>query len=142
MDLSRRELNRFWPLLLAATQVAAAEDTVLPSKVYAFASLPVKVNSKTKAESRQVFSGTTHEGTHIDLHITTMPPGEMPHPAHRHAHEEMMLIQQGSLEVTINGEKSIAGAGSVIYIHSNDEHGLKGTGDTPAQYFVLAIGAA
>ncbi len=142
VDLSRRELNRFWPFLLAATQVAAAENTVLPSKCYSFANLPVKVNPKTKAESRQVFSGTTHDGTHIDLHITTMPPGQMPHPAHRHPHEEMMLIQQGSLEVTINGEQTTVGPGSVIYIHSNDEHGLKGAGDTPAQYFVLAIGAA
>jgi len=28
----------------------------------------------------------------------------------------------------------------VIYIHSNEEHSLKCTGDTAAQYFVLALG--
>ncbi|HEX4165795.1 MAG TPA: cupin domain-containing protein [Bryobacteraceae bacterium] len=140
MDLSRRDLNFLWSLL-AVTGTAKESDAVLPSNCYSFANLPVKINPQTKAESRQVFKGTTHDGTPIDLHVTTMPPGQMPHPPHHHVHEEMMLIQRGSLEVTINGETSVVGPGSVIYVHSNDEHGLKCTGDVTAQYFVLAIGA-
>ena len=139
MDLSRRELNIFWPLLAAAGSAAAADDS-LPSRCYAFENLPVKKNPKTGAESRQVFNGVTHEGVPIDLHITTMPPGQMPHPPHHHVHEEMMLVQQGKLQATIAGKTSVVGPGSVIYVHSNEEHGLKSAGETAAQYFVLAIG--
>ncbi len=139
MDFSRRELSLLLPLL-AGRASAGAGEAPLPSECYPFASLPVKTNPKTGAESRQVLHGTTHDGFPIDLHITTMPPGQMPHPAHHHVHEEMMLIQQGQLEVTISGKTSVLGPGSVIYIHSNEEHGLKSTGDVAAQYFVLALG--
>ena len=139
MDLSRRDLTALLPLLLAARD-ADAGITPLPSDVYTFDSLPVKVNPKTHAESRQVFTGVTHDGYPIDLHITTMPSGQSPHPHHHHVHEEMMMIQKGQLEVTISGKTTVAGPGSVIYVRSNDEHGLKAVGDTTAQYFVLAIG--
>lgn len=139
MDLSRRDLSALLPLL-AACSAHAAEDSVLGSATYAFESLSVHTNPKNNAQSRQVFSGTTHDGFLIDLHITTMPPGEMPHPPHHHLHEEMMLVQQGQLEVIIAGKKTVVGPGSVIYVHSNEEHGLKSAGDVAAQYFVLALG--
>jgi quercetin dioxygenase-like cupin family protein len=140
MDFSRREVNVLFSLLTGLGQARSADGPVLPSHCYNFPDLTVSTNAKTGAKSREVFHGTTHDGFPVDLHITTMPPGEMPHPAHRHPHEEMMLIQQGSLEVTIEGKKTVVGPGSVIYIHSNDEHGLKCTGNVPAQYFVLALG--
>jgi len=139
MNFSRREWQFLMPLL-AAGSAAAASDTDLPSNCYKFEELPVTTNPKTHAESRQVFHGTIHTGALIDMHITTMPPGQMPHAAHHHVHEEMMLVQKGSLEVTISGRTRVVGPGSVIYIHSNEEHGLKCTGDVAAQYFVLALG--
>ncbi len=140
MDVSRRDWSLMLPLLLAS-QAAGESGTVLSSECYSFSSLPVKVNPHNKAESRQVFKGTTHDGTPIDLHITTMPPGQMPHPPHRHVHEEVMMVQQGTLTVTIEDKSSTVGPGSVIYVRSKDLHGLKSTGETAAQYFVLAIGA-
>ena len=51
-----------------------------------------------------------------------------------------MMLQQGKLEVTISGQTSVVGPGSVIYVHSNEEHGLKSVGEVAAQYFVLAVG--
>lgn len=138
MNYSRRDLSLLLPALLAAA--VDAQESVLPSKVYPFDSLPVKTNLDSRMESRQVFSGATHSGYHLDLHISTLPPGQMPHPPHHHVHEEMMLIQEGTLEATISGRSTTAGPGSVIYIHSNEEHGLKNTGDVAAQYFVLAMG--
>jgi quercetin dioxygenase-like cupin family protein len=133
MVYSRRELSLLLPALMAGG------NNVLPSKVYEFDKLPVKTNPKTHAQSRQVFHGTTHTGCPLDLHITTLPPGQMPHAAHSHEHEEMMFIKEGTLQATINGHNYTAGPGSVIYVASNEMHGLKNVGDTPAQYFVLAI---
>ena len=141
MEASRRELGLLLPALLAA-QAAAAEKngTVLPSKCYSFESLPVKRNAQTGNETRQVFTGTTHEGFPIDLHITTLQPGQMPHPEHAHVHEELMMIQTGTLEFTIMGNATKIDPGSVAYVKSNERHSLKNVGDTPATYFVLAIG--
>jgi quercetin dioxygenase-like cupin family protein len=82
----------------------------------------------------------THEGVHIDMHITTLMPGQMPHPAHHHEWEEMTMLQTGTLEVTILDKKTRVGPGSVVYVNSNEEHSWKNVGDVPAQYFVLAIG--
>ena len=141
MEASRRELNLLLPLLLAA-QAGAAETsgTVLPSKCYPFESLPVKRNAQNGNETRQVFTGTTHEGFPVDLHVTTLQPGQMPHPPHTHVHEEMIMIQKGTLEVTITDHVTKIGPGSVAYVLSREKHGWKNVGETPATYFVLAIG--
>jgi mannose-6-phosphate isomerase-like protein (cupin superfamily) len=64
----------------------------------------------------------------------------MPHPPHHHRHEEMMLIKEGTLEVTVSGKSTKIGPGSVTYINSNEEHQLKNVGDATAQYFVIEIG--
>jgi quercetin dioxygenase-like cupin family protein len=141
METSRRELSLLLPAFFAA-QVAAAEKsgTVLPSKCYPFGSLPVKRNAQNGNETRQVFTGLTHENFPVDLHITTLQPGQMPHPAHNHVHEEMIMIQTGTLEVTISDRATTIGPGSVAYVMSNEKHAWKNVGDTPSTYFVLAIG--
>lgn len=138
MNCSRRNLALLFPGLLVAAQ-ADARDTVLPSRFYPFASLPVQTNSKNHNQTRQVLNGLTHSGSHIDLHMTTLQPGEMPHPAHSHIWEEMFLVQKGTLEITIAGHSSKLGPGSIAYVASEDRHGVKNPGDTPAQYFVLAF---
>ena len=143
MDLTRRQLHALWPLLIAECAASTAADgagAALPSRCYSFENLPVRVDHTNHAEYRQVFTGVTNDGCPIDLHITTMPPGQRPHPPHHHVHEEMMLVQKGQLEATIAGKSSTVGPGSVIYIASNEEHGLRNPGNEPAQYFVLAIG--
>lgn len=51
----------------------------------------------------------------------------------------MFLVQKGTLEITIAGHSSKLGPGSIAYVASEDRHGVKNPGDTPAQYFVLAF---
>ena len=141
MDCSRRDLTALLPALatFAAGRAQAAPQT-LPSKCYEFGSLPEKVNPDTHNETRNVFDGLTHDGVHIDIHITTLMPGQMPHPEHHHEWEEMVMLQTGTLEVTILGKSCRLGPGSVVYVYSNEQHGWKNVGDVPAQYFVFAIG--
>jgi quercetin dioxygenase-like cupin family protein len=141
MNYTRRELSLLLPALLAAAQTDGQQTKqVLQSACYPFDKLPVKTNEKTHNESRQVFDGMTHEGYPIELHITTLAAGQAPHPPHHHVHEEMIFLQTGTLEVMIKGNTSRIGPGSVAYVNSNEEHGWKNVGDTPSQYFVLAIG--
>ena len=136
MSCSRRDFGLFLPLLTAAA--AEAKDEVLPSRTLKFEDMPVKQNGVNA--SRQILNGATHSGYHFDIHMTELAPGEAPHPPHRHVHEEMIMIHQGTLEVTINDKSATLGPGSVAYLASNDHHGWKNVGQDRAQYFVLALG--
>ena len=136
MKMSRRDLGLLAPAMLATA--AKAEKTPMPGHAWPFEDLPVKVNGENK--SRNVFDGVTHSGFAIDMHITELAPGKAPHPPHHHEHEEMIMIQEGTVEVTIDGKLTRLGPGGLAYVASNQEHGWRNAGTTRANYFVLAMG--
>ena len=140
MSDSRRKWFSQLPALAAAVAASAyaKPDASLPSKTYRFEDLSVHPNGGNA--SRPVLQGETHNGSFIELHETDLAPGGMPHPPHHHVHEEMFLIREGTLEVTIAGTTSRLGPGSVAYVASNDEHGVRNPGPAHAQYYVLALG--
>jgi len=137
MNFSRRDFGFLLPAL-ATAGVANGQTPTLPSKTYAFDDLPIRNNGENK--TRAVLDGNTHGGFPVDLHITELAPGLAPHPPHRHVHEEMIMIREGTLEVTIAGKSATLGPGSVAYVASNEEHGWRNVGTARAQYFVLALG--
>ena len=137
MNYSRRDFGLLLSTL-AAAGVANAETPALASKTYPFDDLPVRVNGQNK--TRAVLDGKTHGGFPVEMHITELGPGLPPHPPHHHVHEEMIMIREGTLEVTIAGVSKKLGPGSVAYVASNEEHGWRNVGTTRAQYFVLALG--
>jgi quercetin dioxygenase-like cupin family protein len=138
MTYSRRDLTRLLPALAAAQ--AAGQTETLPSRTYRFEDLAVRTSGKNR--SRAVIQGTTHTGFAFDMHMTELAPGEAPHPPHHHVHEEMVMIKDGSLEVTISGKITKLGPGSTAYVASNEEHGWRNIGTTPALYFVIAFRGA
>jgi len=75
------------------------------------------------------------------VHLTELAPGQEPHPPYKHAHEEMVLLERGILDVTIDGRTSRLTPGSVAYVASNHEHGWKNPGASPSEYFVIALGS-
>ena len=110
----------------------------MPSAHYSFDELPMQMLDH--AEIRRVLKGKLVTGEALEIHETTLPAGTAPHPPHHHVHSEMWLIRQGLVELTVNGASYRLGPGSVGFVHSNDEHGIKNVGDTAATYFVVAIG--
>jgi quercetin dioxygenase-like cupin family protein len=135
--INRREMCSVLPFLALATSWAANDQT-LSSTVFPFDEL-----QKKEADghiTRPVVNGKISTGEHVEVHETTLSPGVMPHAAHRHAHSEFWLIREGTVELTINGKTHRLGPGGVGLATGNDLHGIKNVGDTPAQYFVVAIG--
>jgi quercetin dioxygenase-like cupin family protein len=136
MNLSRRDLAL---TLAALTQVSGFSETLpkLGSQIHPYDKLPVRHNGAN--EGRTAMHGTLHQGFEIEVHLTNLAPGGMPHAAHRHEHEEIMLLKTGQLDVTINGETTRVGPGSVVLMGSNDMHGLKNPGPDRAEYFIVEL---
>ncbi len=137
MDLSRRSLCLLLPAL-AAVRAGAGGKGPLPTTIKRFEDL--KVNASDWNSYRPILEGTTHEDFPIEAHQTELTAGSMPHAAHRHRHEEMFLIRQGTVEVTVNGKGTRLGPGGAAYIASHELHGIKNVGSTAARYFVIALG--
>ncbi len=86
---------------------------------------------------RSFFTMRTPTLEQLEVHETTLNPGKMPHPPHKHPNEEMLVIRQGTLEALVKGEWKRVGPGSVIFNASNQLHGLRNVGSEPAVYTVI-----
>jgi mannose-6-phosphate isomerase-like protein (cupin superfamily) len=145
--MTRRDLSFMLPAVglmsaaFAPSQTSSSEQSLTgQSGVYSFDNLPVK-RSAGGAATRPVLHGKLPTGEVVELHETTLMPGQMPHPAHKHVHTEFMLIREGTLEFILDGKSEQLGPGGVAYAASGEMHGLKNVGTVPANYFVIAIGA-
>lgn len=138
MDLTRRRLCLLLPALCSSSAWASGQGT-LPSSALRFEDLPVRKNKENSF--RRILEGTTHTGDRLEVHETTLAPGNAPHPPHRHLDEELFLIQEGLVEVTIAGKNSRLGPGSAAFVSSNEEHAIRNVGPVPAQYFVVKVGS-
>ena len=111
MNFSRRDLALLLPAL-----AAAQTPQTLQAKTYSFSDLPERTSASGTTKSRAVFNGSTSRGQRITAHFSELAPGQAPHPPERQKHEEIILLREGTLEVTLNGVTSTIGPGAVIFV--------------------------
>jgi quercetin dioxygenase-like cupin family protein len=115
--------------------VAVNGKPVIGESVYDWNTMEVKKTAV--GESRTVLRGPTATLDELEMHVTTLNPGEASHPPHKHPNEELIIVDQGTVEALINGEWKRVGQGSVIFNASDVMHGLRNVGATQAQYHVI-----
>lgn len=136
-SLSRRDLRLLLPAVAAAARAHAAPAAPLPSKVYHHEAIPYEGDAQKKG--RRFFDGATHAGFEVEVHETILGAGTATHAPHRHVHEEIVIVVEGTVEAWLEGKTEIAQAGSVFYFGSDQMHSARNAGTTPCRYYVLEL---
>jgi quercetin dioxygenase-like cupin family protein len=128
------------PAAPPADTTPAAAPAVMGSKVFDWNAMVDKPNKTGSV--RTVCSTPTATLENLEIHISTLNPGLMPHPPHKHPNEELIILRQGTVETLSNGEWIRVGPGSVIFNGSNQVHGFRNVGTEPAIYHVVNVKTA
>ena len=127
-------------ILTTATVIAFAQSATKPamhSSIFNWKDL--KAETTKTGERREVFDSTTATLAQLEMHITTLNPGESPHPAHHHPEEELMIVKEGTIEEVLNGVTNRVEAGGIIFAASEEMHGMRNIGTNRATYYVVKI---
>ena len=123
----------------AATPPAAAPPAAsgapLASKVFDWASLQaVPIPNGVR---RQVLDGPTATVDLLHVHVTTLAVGKASGEAVRHLQEEVLIIKDGEVEVSLDGTTQKAGPGSILFFAAGAVTRLRNVGQAPATYYVV-----
>jgi quercetin dioxygenase-like cupin family protein len=118
-----------------AVAALTAEKAVMHSTVFDWTDGDSKPNAWGAV--RQVVKSATPTLDELEIHISTLNPGQSPHAPHQHQHEELLIIRQGTLETFQNGHTRRAGPGALIFQASNEPHNVTNVGPAPAVYYVI-----
>jgi mannose-6-phosphate isomerase-like protein (cupin superfamily) len=121
--------------LAAVTLAQTTAKPVMGSSAWDWNSL--KPEPQPYGIRRMVFLERTPMLDRLDCHITTLNPGQSPHPPKPHDGEELIIIKEGTIEALQNGKTNRVGAGSILFELPNEVQGMRNVGDTPATYFVV-----
>ena len=137
MGITRRDMTIALGAVLctvAAGAVAQTQDKLGPA---VFDWSKMKVQKTDVGAIRNLVRQPTATLDELEMHITTLNPGLASHPPHQHPNEELVIIDQGTVETLSGGKWERLGPGSVIFNASNSPHALRNVGTTPATYHVI-----
>jgi heat shock protein HslJ/quercetin dioxygenase-like cupin family protein len=127
------------PLAIFAVRAPAATPPAvaapLKSKVFDWASLTAA--PIPNGERRAVLDGPTETVDLLHVHVTTLAPGKISGPPVRHLQEEVLIVKEGEVEVSLDGTTQKAGAGSILFFAAGAVTGLRNVSSAPATYYVI-----
>ena len=140
MKFSRRDLATILPALAATNAAAQSQQAAaLPAKVYHAAQIPYIGDEKKKG--RAFFRGAEHSGFNLEAHETILGAGTETHAPHKHEHEEIVIVVEGTAQTFMEGKTETVEAGSGIYFGSNQMHNARNVGAVPCRYYVIELRA-
>ncbi|HTE26428.1 cupin domain-containing protein [Flavitalea sp.] len=123
-------------ITLHASVIMSQELDSLPSKVYNLKSL--NETKKDPQTTVPVMEGSTTSLSRFEVHSTTIKPGLVSHTRHAPADmEELIIVKDGKVKVTIKGNTKILGRGSIAFFMPGEEHSVENADNSPATFYVL-----
>jgi quercetin dioxygenase-like cupin family protein len=119
----------------------------LRSTAFVWERLEVRPNGTT-GERRNVSDLATPTIERLEIHISTLNPGQNSHAPHRHGNEEFIILKDGTLEVGLGGVTAdvsrveTVGPGGVFFFAGNQYHNVENKGAKPATYLVFNLHTA
>ena len=86
---------------------------------------------------RAVFDGPTTRLDQIHRHITTLNPGEKSAEPSKHLQEAVIIVKEGLVEASWDGQSKTGGPGSVIFDASGATTFWRNAGAAPCTYIVI-----
>jgi quercetin dioxygenase-like cupin family protein len=120
---------------LAVTAFADSNVPIMGSAAIEWNGVPVSQDGTHSV--RRFFKAPTATLDELEVHVTSLPAGELSHPAHKHPNEELVIVKEGTVEVLVDGQLRRLGPGSVIFNAANQMHSLRNVGNTAATYHVI-----
>ena len=122
-------------LVLYPTVAADTTPDVLKSKVVGFEQAQSHVADW--GEMRIYFTGQTFATKDVLTAVAVVEPGKSVHRAHRHPHEEYLVVVEGSGTWSLDGKESPAQRGDILYVEPWVYHGLTNTGQENLIFLVV-----
>jgi (S)-ureidoglycine aminohydrolase len=97
----------------------------------------MEMKPTNKGETRQTFDRPVFWLGKINLHATTLNPGEVSHPPHTHRAEEIILMRSGHVQEYIDGHYYPASGGDLIFLPSGSLHAVENKSSERCEYFAL-----
>ena len=128
---------------LAALSAALGTTMAPGGTPVARAAIGAAVKTGSKAQNLEhpfgvqqiYYQGPTNELSVFEGGNLRLNPGMEPHPPHKHPEEEIMLVTEGTGEISVEGEVTTVGPGSMMYTNAEELHGVKNTGSEPLLFY-------
>lgn len=98
----------------------------------------LEVISDGDRQSRSILKGSSAHLDYFSIHATTQDVGAAPSTAHANEDmEELIIVKEGTMKVTIEGESAIIGENGVFSLMPHQMHTVQNVGDHPLTYYVM-----
>lgn len=129
-------MKKLLVLLIFMSLHSHAQDKSVESKVYNWNDL--KVIKRPQGEARPILEGTTPDFKFFKVHASTLlPKSRMKKEAYTQENEELIIVKEGELTVTIEGKTKVLKAGGVALIMSDDLRETENRSNGNTTYYVF-----
>lgn len=125
---NRRDLLKLVPLALLGAEAGTLPNSLVDNKSSKLARQPF-------GDLRTYFDGPTDQLKSLNAGSLLLKPGMSPHPPHQHPEEEIMVVTEGSGEISVEGKITKVAPGSMMYCEGGKLHGIVNTGSAPLLFY-------
>jgi quercetin dioxygenase-like cupin family protein len=125
---NRRDVLKLMPLALFGAEAGTLPNSIIDDK-------KAKTDRQPFGDLRTYFDGPTEQLKAFNAGSLLLKPGATPHPPHQHPEEEIMVVTEGSGEISLDGKTTKVAPGSMMYCAAGKLHGIVNTGSSPLLFY-------